>query len=427
MGDNVALNGTVRLKNGLPWRGQQDLEDLLLVRHTTDSTSCGQYIVSYTVESIIPLHSVKLYTLTNQRYRAYTNSTILHEYFCKVYQATSIFNQPKYAILVCVRNNGFDPENPFDDNEISYPLAKESYMVLFGQRLGQSQDTPGSLQVYGQVLRDKFDYMNFYTLSNTCGSTFIPTPLALDIGRNHDTAALVLDTYRPGHSSNETNQHKQQSWVSIFEKDMDRLQKMDKYKNETKRNRPERTLSFIKRKPFQLQTKGDSSSTTTPIKRSASASALSSPTISSAPELVLASTSTSTTLAPTTALESSSAASQPLTSVHIKKQQSLPNNKTKIFPPPSTSSSQPIVSDTSYYGTNRKQLKSAIWSKLLQDGHDKKSDDTIAFYHIIYQSMQYVLRKTFKTEPLEPRKIELLIDNHIQFYHGLDFGNDFVQ
>ncbi|SAM04942.1 hypothetical protein [Absidia glauca] len=441
---SVALNGSVRLKHGSPWRDQQDLDDLLLVRHTSNSTSCGVHMVSYTIESIIPLQAVKLYTFTNQRYRAYTNSPALHEYLCEVYNKTSVFGQPTQALLVCVRNSGIDPGNPFDENEITYPLAKESHILLFGQRLGQD----ASLQVFGQVLRQQFDYTNFYTLPNVLGSVTVSSPLTLGGNPKSDntyqnnthakddidaaTAAFILDSYRPDLSAaSNTNQRKQRSWESTFEKDMERLHKLDMLQDRTKRNRPERTLSFIKRKPF-LPRKSTNPTTqqlsTTPLKRSASASAssLSSTLTISTPSGL---TPISTTLEPTTMTATvpmtesptptpTSAPSHPLMSIHIKRQQSLPS---KSIP----TSSQPTSSQSTHYDSNKKQLKSAIWSKLLQDGLNKKSDDTIAFYHIIYQSIQYVLRNTFKVAPLDPRRMEPLIESHIQFYRNLE--NDLPQ
>ncbi|CAO3594645.1 unnamed protein product [Absidia cylindrospora] len=431
MDANTVLNGTVRLRKGSTWRGQHDLEELSLVKHTANSKNCGLHRVSFTVESVIPLHTVKLYSLTSQRYHAFTKSSILSDFLSQVYNPMSIFQQPKYALLICIRNSGLIQANPFDDNEIVYPLAKESYMLLIGRKLDEHSRGSISLQVFGQVLRDRFDYPNFYNLPNA--HNIIPVP-SFTFGDNNsesninhhdvsnsDMAESILQSYRPDllSKSRDPQQHheqqnqqigssyiyhhqQQQSWKSLLKKDMDRLGKLDQLRDESRRNRPERTLNVIKRKHLPHRKSGNMGLQPPPplpstLKKSASASSL-------------------------------------LPSTALKRQPSLPTNpisesKSNI-PASSTSSTSSALlqqpsSESSYHDTNKKQLKSAIWSKLLQDGHDKKSEDTKQLYHCIYQSMQYVLRKSFKTNLLDCQLMDSLIDSHIHFYCSLELPNDF--
>ncbi|ORZ25970.1 hypothetical protein BCR42DRAFT_401308 [Absidia repens] len=423
MDANTVLNGTVRLRKGSTWRGQHDLEDLSLVKHTTNSKDCGLHKVSFTVESVIPLHTVKLYSLTSQRYYAFTKSSILSDFLSQVYNPMSIYQQPKYALLICIRNNGLIPANPFDDNEIVYPLAKESYMLLIGRKFDEHSQGSISLQVFGQVLRDRFDYPNFYNLSNDHNIKPVPSftfgDNSSESNINHgdvsspDMTESILQSYRPDLFSKskqlqqhheQQNQHtgssyiyhhqRQQSWKSLLKKDMDRLGKLDQLRDESRRNRPERKLNVIKRKLIPHRKNGNMGLQPPP------------------PPL------------PST-LEKSASASSLLPSADLKRQPSLPTNPISASKSNIPASLQQSSSESSCHDTNKKQLKSAIWSKLLQDGHDKKSEDTKQLYHCIYQSMQYALRKSFKTNLLDYQLMDSLIDSHIHFYSSLELPNTF--
>ncbi|KAI8097394.1 uncharacterized protein BX664DRAFT_326270 [Halteromyces radiatus] len=392
MTDNAVLSGSLRLTKGLNWAGKQDLETLFLARHSTDSISCGTFSVAFYVETIIPLHAVKLYTLTSQRYRAMTNSSTLCNYLTHVFKPVSTFHQPKYALLLRIQKNGEDTSNPFDESEILYPLPKISYALLYAQQLEQSNDNDqNSLHVYAQVIRDPFDYINFsnFTSINTTPKedTYI------------NTANSILQHYRPNLSLHLRNklqytQHHRQCWRSILKKDMDRLDRMDQIREESRLSRPERTLTITKRKLLPQRKSSNIAPPPQPqsIKRSQSASSSLSYTSSYSRK-------------PTATSSSSS-----INNLDIN-----PTIATSNIP-----SSQQSNSDSTYHADNKKQLKIAIWSKLLNCGHDKKAEDTKLLYQSIYQSIQFVTRKTFKDELLDRHFMELLIDKHIQFYNSLD-------
>ncbi|KAI8381010.1 uncharacterized protein BYT42DRAFT_564926 [Radiomyces spectabilis] len=72
---------------------------------------------------------------------------------------------------------------------------------------------------------------------------------------------------------------------------------------------------------------------------------------------------------------------------------------------------------------NKTRLKAMIWAKLLDLGHDKRSEDTKLLLHQIYQSCQYILRQSFSSEKLDESVCTVLINKHLHFYKTLD---DFI-
>ncbi|CAO3641771.1 unnamed protein product [Cunninghamella blakesleeana] len=376
----------------IKWQSnQQTLQDLYLVGHNSESTTCGKFNVTYQAEFIIPLNAIKLYTLTQTRFRVYTKSLELKEYFTQVFKPTSFTNQSKYAIVLNVKRAENKIDDPFNENEMNYPLDYKSYILLYGQKIKQDQSI--TFQIYGQLIRDHLNYIDLYRFSTHITSHSIKTKGTKRTSISIDKS--TLQTYRPdipfikrdsllstplsslppSPSDNNNNEGDDNNNL-LLKRGMSKLKQLDILREEARKQRPERTLIVTKRKISSIR----KSNANIPF------------------------------------LQSPNPLSQP-------KQQSLLALSQSSSSQPILTLDKPISSTTTttrHESNNKKQLKLAIWSKLLLLGHDKKAEDTKLFYHSIYQSIQFVTRKTFKDAPLDTQLMNQLIDKHIQFYDSLD-------
>ncbi|KAI9308048.1 hypothetical protein BJ944DRAFT_125305 [Cunninghamella echinulata] len=388
MNNNVIFAGDLVCNNeDIKWQSQQqNLKDLYLVgNNNSESSTCGKFNVNYEVESIVPLHAVKLYTLTQIRFRAFTKSIVLKDYFIQVFNPTLFTDQSKYAIVLSIKRTEDKMDNPFNEKELSYPLETKSYILLYGQKIKDYNNT--LFHIYGQFIRNQLDYMNLYGFSTHIINNSINTKAVKDsniqidkflIQKYRSDIPLLKKHQKLSPSDNNSNN-------DLLEKSMNKLKKLDELREEVRKQRPERTLVVTKRKISSLRRSNSN--------------------IPFLPPPPPPSSSTSS---------SSQSKQQAVLSLsHSSSQQS-------ILSIDKLSSSSSSSSYSAYHDNNKKQLKSAIWSKLLFLGHDKKAEDTKLFYHSIYQSIQFVTRKTFKCAPLDSQLMNQLIDKHIQFYDSLD-------
>ncbi|KAI8067798.1 hypothetical protein BC940DRAFT_319239 [Gongronella butleri] len=257
-------------------RDEGDLKDLVLFDQKTDSNDNNILLdVAFHAVRIIPLHTIRLYTLLPQQ----------------LYQAAPC------------------------------PHAPKAHMLLYARHDASS----GTHKTYACMLRDRADYASLDDL--------LPTPSPV--------SPPLLD--------------------ALLHKQREQLQTIESWYDQRRRDRPERTLIYSKRRIAP--------------KRTASTSAL----------------------------------PQPVTRVPS----SVPVSRQ-----PSASSLSAVASPASSNVTeaNKKQLKTALWSHLRQLGYDKKHEDTKIFFQTIYQSIQYVTQKTLATSPLDASVITQLIERHLEFY-----------
>ncbi|CAO3637272.1 unnamed protein product [Cunninghamella echinulata] len=381
MNSNVILVGDLVCNNeDIKWQSQQ--QNLKVGNNNSESSTCGKFTVTYEAEFIVPLHAVKLYTLTQIRFRAYTKSLALKDYFIQVFNPNSFTDQSKYGIVLGIKRIEDKMDNPFNEKEMNYPLEKKSYILLYGQNIKDHNNT--TFQIYGQFIRNQLDYTDLYKFSTHNINNSMNTKTTKSNGIHIDKS--LIKKYRPdipllkkcqipsSFSNNSNN--------DLLKKSMNKLKKLDELREEVRKQRPERTLVVTKRKISSIRRSNSNI-----------------PFLPPPPP------------PPPPPPSSSQSKQQSVLSLsHSSSQQSILSID-KL----SSSSSY-----STYHDENKKQLKSAIWSKLLLLGHDKKAEDTKLFYHSIYQSIQFVTRKTFKYTPLDSQLMNQLIDKHIQFYDNLD-------
>ncbi|ORX46102.1 hypothetical protein DM01DRAFT_1339747 [Hesseltinella vesiculosa] len=312
MSPQVVWHGPLTLIKDTHWQVPVN-QNLILCDQTTTSSEYHIFNVIYEMKSIIPLYTVKLYTLASHAFKGSTQSQPLLDYLSMIYQPVNCFQQPKYALLLTMTRNDKNVD-PF--SQIQYPLASTVHLLLYAQRT-----TDNTLQTFASVIRDRLDYTG------------------LD--------APCLSFHQP----------------STLEKHLRRCQQLKALQDQRRRDRPERTLIYTKRRIVPKKAPS-SSSLLPPISRQTSSSSL----------------------------------------------------------PPSSSSSN-------LFDTNKKNLKTILWSRLRQLDYDSKHDDTKLYYHTIYQSIQYILRNTFKTEMVSHDVLEQFIERHLTFYaaceeHTQQLGSD---
>ncbi|KAI9315931.1 hypothetical protein BX666DRAFT_271640 [Dichotomocladium elegans] len=69
---------------------------------------------------------------------------------------------------------------------------------------------------------------------------------------------------------------------------------------------------------------------------------------------------------------------------------------------------------------NKNIMKRRVWDKVLKRGFDKRSQQTKLIYQHIYQSIQYVFRRTIKDEEVDIKVMDQVIEAHLQFYDDMN-------